>query len=161
MKRHFNKLNENKHWAAAQKIFIPENNLGLEASHLHTMVQQYNDVQTYWEKPTKPGICKTHQKTIDYQFLLNSMLCDRTVVIDKNCFTISKGQSQDGILALLREQMERYHWEKKAATDNFGKDRWAITGKMGGDKQDDLLITLFMSAFFGRGIVNDPRRLNI
>ena len=125
------------------------------------MVKQYDDVQTYWEKPNKPGICKTHQKTIDYQFLLNSMLCDRTSLIDQDCFTISKGQSQDGILSLLREQMERYHWEKKAATDNFGKDRWAITGKMGGDKQDDLLIALFMCAFFGRGIVLDPRRLNV
>ena len=89
------------------------------------------------------------------------MLCDRTILIDRDCFTISKGQSQDGILSLLREQMERYHWEKKAAADNFGRDRWAITGKMGGDKQDDLLITLFMCAFFGRGIVLDPRRLNI
>lgn len=157
--RHFKRLRENKHWKAARKIFIPENNLGLEASHLHTMVQKYNDVTTYWETPNKPGILKTHQKTIDYTFLLNSMLCDKTIVLDKELFTISKEQNPDSIANLLREQIERFHWEKKAATDSFGKDRWAITGKMGNDKQDDLLITLFMCAFFGRGIIMDPSRL--
>ena len=66
----------------------------------------------------------------------------------------------DSITTLFREQMERFHWEKKAATDSFGKDRWAITGKMGNDKQDDLLITAFMCTFFGRGIMMDPSRLN-
>ena len=123
------------------------------------MVQQYNDVTTYWETPNKPGILKTHQKTIDYTFLLNSMLCDKTIILDSELFTISKEQNPDGITNLLREQIERFHWEKKAATDSFGKDRWAITGKMGNDKQDDLLITLFMCAFFGRGIIMDPSRL--
>lgn len=150
---------ENKHWKSARKIFIPENNLGLEASHLHTMVSEYNDIQTYWEKD-KPGICKTHQKTIDYTFLLNSMLCDKTIVLDRDLFTISKEQNPESIVNLLREQIERFHWEKKAATDSFGKDRWAITGKMGNDKQDDLLITTFMCAYFGRGIVLDPSRLD-
>jgi len=158
--RHFKRLQENKHWKAARKIFIPENNLGLEASHLHTMVKRYNDVTTYWETPNKPGICKTHQKTIDYTFLLNSMLGDKTILLDRELFTISKEQSSDSISNLLREQIERFHWEKKAAGDSFGKDRWAITGKMGNDKQDDLLIAVFMALFFGRGITLDPSRID-
>lgn len=160
LQRHIKRLRENKHWKAARKIFIPENNLGLEASHLHTMVKQYNDVTTYWETPNKPGICKTHQKTIDYMFLFNSMLSDKTIVLDKELFTISREQTPDTIVNLLREQVERYHWEKRAAADNFGKDRWAITGKMGGDKQDDLLISVFMSTTVGRGITMDPSRID-
>lgn len=161
LRRHFRRINEHPKWRGAQKIFIPENNLGLEASHLHTMVKRFNDVHTFWESPKKPGICKTHQKTIDYCFLFNSMLSDRGIALDDELFTISKEMSQESILGLFREQVERFHWEKKAATDSFGKDRWAITGKMGNDKQDDLLITAFMIAFFGKGIILDPSRLNV
>ena len=159
LKRHINRVNENKYWRGALKIFIPENNLGLEASHLHTMVQQFKDVQTFWESPKKPGICKTHQKTIDYTFLLNSMLMDKNIAFEADLFTISKDMTPDSIRNLFREQVERFHWEKRDAKDSFSNDRWAITGKMG-DKQDDLLITVFMNAFFGKGIITDPSRLN-
>lgn len=152
-------MKNNPFWAAARKIFIPENNLGLEASHLHTMMNEYDDVTTYFEKSGgKPGICKTHQKTIDYQFLINSMLYEGTIKLDAELFTVSKDFNVESITALLRGQMERFHWEKKDANDAFGRDRWAITGKQG-DKQDDLFITLEMAAFFGRGIINNPRRL--
>ena len=125
------------------------------------MVKQFQDVHTFWESPKKPGICKTHQKTIDYTFLFNSMLSDKTIALDQDLFTISKEMSSQSMLALFREQVERFHWENKAAPDSFGKDRWAITGKMGSDKQDDLLIAAFMIAFCGKGIILDPSRLNI
>ena len=42
--------------------------------------------------------------------------------------------------------------------DVFGRERVTITGKLN-DKQDDLLIAVMMTLFWGRSIVNDPRRL--
>jgi hypothetical protein len=38
--RHFGAIDNHPLWRAAKKIFIPENNLGLEASHMDTMVSQ-------------------------------------------------------------------------------------------------------------------------
>jgi hypothetical protein len=43
--------------------------------------------------------------------------------------------------------MLRYHWEKKPAADAIGKDRYALTGKVG-NKQDDLLIALAMAIYW-------------
>ena len=159
LKKHIDKLNSRREYKRAQKIFIPENNLGLEASHLHTMVKRYKDVTTFWEKEHKPGVCKTAQRTVDYQFLITSMLFDGFLGFERDLFTSSKGQTPEKIKNLLREQLERYHWERKKASDHFGRDRWTMTGKMG-DKQDDLYVTVAMCAFFGRSVIKNPRRMD-
>lgn len=138
-------------------VFIPENNLGLEASHLDTMVHDIAKVQTYWEKD-KPGVCKTLTMTRNYQFLVTNMLFSCGIRFHDELFTCSRDQTPAGIKSLLQDQMLRYHWEKKVAHDHFQTDRHTMTGKQG-DKQDDLLIAVMMNAYFGRSILNDPRRL--
>jgi hypothetical protein len=47
----------------------------------------------------------------------------------------------------LREQMETYSAQFKAAPDTFGKDRIALSGKVGGMK-DDLCICLQLAAYY-------------
>jgi hypothetical protein len=47
----------------------------------------------------------------------------------------------------LREQMETYSAQFKAAPDTFGKDRIALSGKVGGMK-DDVCICLQLAAYF-------------
>jgi hypothetical protein len=157
LRRHYERLRQFSFTSGSHLIFIPENNLGLEASHLDTMVRSLAEVQTYWEKD-KPGVCKTHSKTRDYQFLTNNALFNAAIRFHVDLFTCSRDQTPTSIKSLLMDQALRYHWEKRPAHDNFGNDRHTITGKQG-DKQDDLLVAFMQDMYFGRAILNDPRRL--
>lgn len=153
IQRHYLKLQSKRHLREAKLIFIPENNLGLEAAHLDTMVHRIPGVQTYWQKD-KPGVHKDGNATRGYQFLLTSCLSENTLLIDEDCFTVTRERTVQDMLDVLQDQMLRYHWEKKKATDVFGNDRYTLTGKVG-NKQDDLLITLEMALYWGRAIVLD------
>ena len=157
LRRHYEKLQRINFVGSCKLIFIPENNLGLEASHLDTMVHDSARVQTHWEKD-KPGVCKTLAMTRNYQFVLNNVLFGSGIRFHDELFTSSRNQTPAGIKSLLQDQMLRYHWEKKPAHDHFQSDRHTMTGKQG-DKQDDLLIAVMMTIYFGRDIINNPRRL--
>lgn len=145
--RHYNKMKENKYFRESKLIFIPENNLGLESAHLDTMVKDITGVRTYWEKPTKPGVCKDGRVTRGYQFNLSYALNMQSIAFDADCFTVSKDQTIEKMKDMLQDQMLRYHWEKKDANDSLGKDRFALTGKIG-NKQDDLLIAMSMALYW-------------
>jgi hypothetical protein len=158
LRRHIARLLENRHFRASHIIFIPENNLGLESAHLDTMVRDIPEVETFWEKDTRAGVCKTATNTRDYQFLLNHALSQGGLLFDRDLFTVSREQTADSMMATLQDQMMRYHWERKKAVDSMGKDRYTITGKVG-NSQDDLLISAMMVVYWGRTISRDPRRL--
>jgi hypothetical protein len=148
--RHFKRLNENRVWREAKKIFIPENNLGMESAHLDTMVQDIEGVETFWEKDGRPGVCKDGKATRGYQFILTNLLATEGLLFDRDLFTVTKEKTPQCMLDMLMDQMYRYHWERKKAADVvMGKDRYALTGKIG-NKQDDLLIALSMIPYWGR-----------
>jgi hypothetical protein len=165
LRRHYEKIDSISLLSAmsCKRCFIPENNLGLEASHLDTMVRSFTNVRTFWEKETRPGVCKTAQNTREYQFLMNNALYNQTIRFARNLFTTSRtgrnsSYTPETIKALLEEQTLRYHWEKKPAADAFGKEKVTVTGKLH-DKQDDLLIAVMMVLYWGRCIMKDPRKL--
>lgn len=154
--RHFERLFRFR-WARESKvIFIPENNLGLEAAHLDSMVRDIPRVQTFWQKDDRPGVRKDGSVTRDYQFLLATVLACKTCRIAVDLFTTSRDKTSASILGLLQEQMLRYHWERKPANDVHGKDRYTLTGKVG-DQQDDLLISFVMAMYWGRIIMTTAR----
>ena len=129
-----------------------------EANHLHTMIREFGDVYIYYEKDDgRPGIRKGPGRSNDYQMLLNNLLADGKLKFDEDFFTTSDHHNPGSMKALLRAQMERYHWEKEETKDP-DKPRWKLTGKSK-EHQDDLLITLFMCAFFGAGVCNNPDRI--
>lgn len=157
LERHLRKLLENPLIRDCPNIwFIPENNMGLEASHLHTMVTNFTDViTTYWQKDDRPGVCKTAEITRNYMFTLNNALACGKIRFSQQLFTtcLDRDVSIQSMRNMLREQMERFHWESKAANDNFGRAKYTLTGKLG-DKQDDLLIATFMVLYWGQTILN-------
>jgi hypothetical protein len=156
LRRHIDRLNANPQYQRAKKYFIPENNLAMEAAHLETTVNAYPDITTYWEKPgVKPGVNKTNATTRNYQFLMSNTLRHRCLLFAQNIYTVSRKRNSDMILAMLRDQFERYHEERKEAKDVFGRDRVTLTGKSG-DKQDDLLIATLQCLYWARAIVRDP-----
>lgn len=145
--RHYKRLREHRYWREAKCIFIPENNLAIESAHLDTMVRDIPGVRTYWEKPNKPGVLKDGRVTRAYQFNLAHALMNETISFDADCFTVTREMNTAKMRDMLQEQMLRYHWEKKAALDALGKDRYTLTGKIG-NKQDDLLIAFAMTLYW-------------
>jgi hypothetical protein len=106
-------------------------------------------VETYFDKPNRAGVNKNGEVTRGYQMLLATILTQGACSFDRDMFTVTREQTPASMRALLEDQMLRYHWEKKAAPDSLGKDRFALTGKVG-NKQDDLLIAFAMCMYWGR-----------
>lgn len=127
--------------------------MGLESSHIEKFVTRLPNVFVYHENSEeRSGVRKSQQNTDDYQILVEDMLKKSRIYFEFNLFTVSKGHEQkDGsvktIVAELRNQLERYHWEVQQAKDAFGKRRITMTGKMGGS-QDDLYVATAMLAFW-------------
>ena len=119
------------------------------------MVHRIPGVKTYWQKD-RPGVHKDAKATRGYQFLLTTSLAEGSIVFDEDLFTVTREKTPEDMLDILEDQMLRYHWEKKKATDVFGNDRYTLTGKVG-NKQDDLLITLEMALYWGRSIMMEDR----
>jgi capsid protein len=153
--RHYQKLMRKRFLVESRFIFIPENNLGLESAHLDTMVQDIAGVKTYWEKENKPGVHKDASVTRQYQFMLNNTLANDSLRFDFELFTVTKEKTTQCMRDMLQDQMYRLHWEKKKASDEvMGRDRYALTGKIG-NKNDDLLICVAMLIHWGRVIMNN------
>lgn len=150
LRGHFERINSNTRFRGATKIFIPENNLGNEATHMDSMIKKLSDVRTYWQKDDRPGVNKNANVSDNYQFLLYTKLQHDGIFFDMDCFTTSRAMSLTNIKVLLREQMERYHYEFDPI-----RNKVHLTGKMGGDKQDDILIALMMAVYWGRVVLRD------
>jgi len=153
--RHYNRLFSNRFFREAKEIvFIGENNLGNEASHLETMLKDLDRVEVYWESNRRAGVCKTERITRQYQFLMANALACNGLRFDQDLFTVSREQTADSILDLLAEQCYRLHWERRKTSDASGTEdpRVKLTAKVAG-KSDDLLISLFMIFFWGRLII--------
>lgn len=163
IERHIDRIRQNPHFGTHVPIWvIPENNLGLESSHIEDFVIHLRNVHVFHENDEeRSGVRKTQQNTDDYQILVESMLMKRRISFDKHAFTVSKGWAKpngdmSGIKMELRNQLERYHWEVKQARDSFGKRRITMTGKMGG-AQDDLYVALAMLAFWPLAMRREAR----
>ncbi len=156
--RHYKRLFENKHFRESKHIFIPENNLGLESAHLNSMVADIPNVETFWEKDNRPGVCKDGKATRGYQFLLTNCLAQGSLHFDRDLFSVSREKTAQCMRDVLEDQMLRFHWSCKKANDVHGKDRYSLTAKVG-NKQDDLLIAVAMLPYWGRIIMNDRDRI--
>lgn len=163
IRRHLERIRQNPHFGTNVPIWvIPENNLGLESSHIEKFVRKMRNVHVYHEDDEeRSGVRKTQQNTDDYQILMEDMLKKRRLYFDKQAFTVSKGHAKPNgdmtsIKTELRSQLERYHWEVKQARDSFGKRRITMTGKMGG-AQDDLYVSTVMLAFWPLAMRKEAR----
>lgn len=157
--RHYRKLQDNPIFKQSRHIFIPENNLGMEHHHLDSMVQDIEGVTTFWETEKKPGISKTEKSTREYQFLLTNLLSNGGLLFDRDLMTSTREKTPKDMMAMLEDEMSRFHWSVKKAGDDHGKDRVKLTGKIG-NLQDDLLIAVAMVVYVGRMIIRNPQRIN-
>lgn len=124
------------------------------------MVSNFPRLTCFEQKDGIPGVVLTGQLKRIYQVNMVDALFDGSLRFERDFFTVSKKKGEhvdpDVMIALLRDQMERFHWEHKPASDAHGKDRWAMTGKLG-EKQDDALLALLMAYTWGNSIQTNLR----
>jgi hypothetical protein len=138
--RHYEKLFTNKNFRdATRQIFIPEKNLGLDATHLADMLADLPKIETFCENGQRPGVYYNRKKIgRDYQYLLEFCLAQRGLHFDKHLFT-SDNDYHRALLDKLNDQMLMLHWEKLSMNyvlvHNF---------------PSDLLLTLQMVLYWGK-----------
>ena len=154
---HLDRLNStNPCYAAAEKIFLPENNLGNEGSHMESMVKHRNDLRTFWQKKDRPGIRKGPGSAENYVAHVNELLRFQNLKFSTDLFTVTKGRTPMDMKMQLRQEMERYRTEILVAKTVFQKDRRIVTGKTGGGLNDDLYITIGQGTFWNVTTLTAP-----
>lgn len=146
--RHLEALNRaNPLFAGSIKIFIPENNLGHEATHMMRMIAGRRDVKTFWQKADRPGICKGANTAYNYVAYVNDLLRSNQLRFSHDLFTVTRGHTPETAKAALQEEMQRYHEEVMLARTDFQRTKTVLTGKTGG-MQDDLVIAAMQCIYW-------------
>ena len=89
------------------------------------------------------GVLTTNNVKYVSMELVNIMLRERRISVCKYFHS----RDPKGLLIKLRDQMEIFSWQFKQAVTTFQTDRMALSGKVGGLK-DDLCIALMLGAYF-------------
>lgn len=157
IERHIRKINEHPLWKQSHKIFIPENNLKMAASHFEAYVQNLRDVTTYYRNKQDPGVLKTEAGTVLYQKQMVGALYNHKLLFERDMITSSNKYTVDHILKNTREEFERFHWDPRINAKTNEVTGFKLTGKQGHSKQDDSCVTLQMIYRYGLELHHNPR----
>lgn len=124
-------------------IFV-ERNLGFEAEH-HKRALEYMEGVSFYvdQKANRVGVLTTESTKHAMATLVVAMLEEKKIHIRNPLFS----NDPQGMRIRIREQMETYSMQVKAPPDTFGKERIALSGKVGGMK-DDVCICLQLAAYY-------------
>jgi uncharacterized protein YegP (UPF0339 family) len=139
------------------KIFIPENNLGNEASTMWHMLRKRKDMRLYSEKQDRCGVRKDANTADEFQYLANVKMRNDAILFDSEFYTSSKGHSAYSMKSLCKEELLRYRYEYQEGKN--GKETMKITGKGGSGENDDIVIVVCMALKHGRDILMSPRKM--
>ena len=121
-----------------------ERNLGFEAEHHQRALNGIPLTRHRIDHQAKRyGILTTEEIKMGMMTLLNNMLREQRVNVMDSIIS----QDPNGSLRRLREQLGIYSFQYKSASDTFGKQRVALSGKVGGMK-DDVCIALQLAVYF-------------
>ena len=118
-------------------------------SHLHN-VTFYEDI-----KAGRVGVLTTDLVKFSAMEMVNILLRERRIAICKHMHSRDK----KGMLVRLREQFEIYSFQFKEAANTFQKSRTALSGKVGGCK-DDIIITLQLGCYWTSVGILEKKTLN-
>jgi hypothetical protein len=127
---------------SAVEIYV-ERNLGFEAEH-HKLALQHLPRVSFRMDPGKDrvGVYTTQPIKHAMATLLNTMMRDQRVHILHPVVTEDQAN-----LERLREQLNVYSYQFKLGVTTFQTDKCAISGKIGGMK-DDICIALQLGVYF-------------
>lgn len=131
----------------ASKVTIyVERNLGFEAEHHKRALEKVIPNCSFYldEQHDRVGVLTTNEVKHAMAQLTVLMLEEQRLHVRKPTI-ISRDPKSN--LHKLREQMEVYSYQYKAAQTTFQKDAIALSGKVGGMK-DDICICLQLACYF-------------
>lgn len=122
-----------------------QHNLGFEAEHHERALRGMQGVTFFRdERRQRFGVLTTHEVKHAMCTLTNTMLREKRVHMLQGDALISKERA--ALRTRLRDQLQIYSYQFKTAPDTFGKDRMALSGKVGGMK-DDLCICMQLGIY--------------
>jgi hypothetical protein len=138
--------NKKTEWRNSRVIIYVERNLGHEAEHHRHALKDIPGVY-FREDPKngRVGLLTTNEIKHGCATLLNIMLREERLCILPEADLVCKDAKE--FIIRLREQLNVYSYQYKDPSDSFGKQRVALTGKVGGMK-DDIVIALQLGIFF-------------
>ena len=123
-----------------------ERNLGFEAEHLERALRGEELVSFYKDRQAcRTGVLTTENVKLGAMTMTNVMLRERRIHI----MPVERLSSQDPAAARrkLKEQLEIYSLQFKEPETVFQKGRYALSGKVGGLK-DDIVICLQLGIYW-------------
>ena len=123
-----------------------ERNLGFEAEHFERVLHQEENVTFYRDiQAGRTGILTTDSVKLAAMTMTNVMLRDQRVNILPEKQLVSRNPQETR--RKLREQLEIYSLQFKTADTVFQKNKFALSGKVGGFK-DDIVICLQLGIYW-------------
>lgn len=143
----------NNHWVfyhcdIANAVTVTHSHIrtGFESEHHERALRNIPGV-TFWKdlQRQRVGILTTNDIKHASCTLVNTMLRDNRIALMRDMYFVSK--EADRLKKLLLSELEIYSYQWKSAATVFAKDRCSLSGKVGGMK-DDLVVLLCLSCFW-------------
>jgi hypothetical protein len=146
LKTHINKIRENPFLRFSEILVIVERNLGFESEHIRRASQALQNVTFYYDSEARrTGVLTTDKVKLAAMTLLNVMLRERRLHIlpTGNLVSVDPVAQRKR----LHEQLAIYSMQFKVPDSVFQKGRYALSGKVGGMK-DDVVICLQLGVYW-------------
>ena len=146
LERHITGIQKHDMLRFSEIVVMVERNLGFEAEHHERHFSGAPNLRFRVDHAAKRfGVLTTEDIKYGMCTLLNTMLREQRVSIAKPL--ISERPEENA--RRLREQLHVYSMQFKSAVNVFGKQRQALSGKVGGMK-DDVVICLQLGVYFSK-----------
>ena len=127
------------------QIFV-ERNLGFEAEHFERALQYEENVCFYKDlQACRTGILTTDSVKLAAMTMTNVMLREQRISLVPESQLVSRNPQDTR--RKLREQLEIYSLQFKTPDNVFQKNKFALSGKVGGFK-DDIVICLQLGIYW-------------
>jgi hypothetical protein len=127
------------------QIFV-ERNLGFEAEHFQRNLQNEENVTFFIDhKAGRTGVWTTENVKLGAMTMTNVMLREQRICLLNSNQLVSRNPQE--ARRRLREQLEIYSLQFKTPENAFQKGRYALSGKVGGFK-DDIVICLQLGIYW-------------
>lgn len=146
VKTHIKELRKVPEFEYSKITIFVERNLGFEAEHFQRALHKLDNVNFYRdEQAGRTGVLTSENVKLGAMTLTNVMLREQRI----SMFPIGSLVARDSqeCKRKLREQLEMYSFQFKAPNNVFQKGRYALSGKVGGFK-DDIVICLQLGIYW-------------
>ena len=127
------------------QIFV-ERNLGFEAEHFERALHDEENVVFYRDlEACRTGILTTDRVKLAAMTMTNVMLREQRISLLPESQLVSRNPQETR--RKLREQLEIYSLQFKTADTVFQKNKFALSGKVGGFK-DDIVICMQLGIYW-------------